>query len=88
MNESVSWPQALDAINNLELSMTWTTLGRELRALDAMNNFAWKTPSCELMSLDAMKNLGLYDISRSRSLAQGLKCYEQLWVVVDMNNSE
>ena len=28
------------------------------------------------------------DISYSRSLAQGFKCYEQLWVVVDMNDFE
>ena len=28
------------------------------------------------------------DISYSTSLAQGSKCYEQLWVVVDMNDFE
>ena len=31
--------KALDAMNNLGLSMTCATLGRELKALNAMNNF-------------------------------------------------
>ena len=30
--------RALDVMNNLGLSMTWKTIGRELRALDAMNS--------------------------------------------------
>ena len=40
------------------------TLGRELRALDAMNNsglwITWATMGRELRALDAMNNVGLW----------------------------
>ena len=55
----------------------------ELRALDVVNSSGLSmkegTLSHELKAID--------DISSSKPYAQGFRCYERLWVMVDMNDS-
>ena len=64
MNDSWSWAMALNFMNCIGLWMTWTTLGSELRALDATNNsglwLTWTTPSCELSILDVINSLKVW----------------------------
>ena len=59
-NNSSSWSQGLDFVNNLELWMTWTTPAQELKPLDTMTNsgllLTWKILGLEVKALDAMNS--------------------------------
>ena len=64
MKDSRTWAQAsLDAMHSSGFSMSWKTLGYQLRALNAMHNIgllmSWKPLGQQLRDLDAMHNLGL-----------------------------
>ena len=56
--------KALDVMNNSGLWMTWTTLGYELKPLDAMNRDVvdMKTSGLKLSALKVMNNLELWMI--------------------------
>ena len=74
------------------LWITWTTPGVELKALDVLNNLrlwmTWTTLGCKLRVLDAMNNLRMWMIwTTGCPWAQSSRCYEQLKVKVDVNDS-
>ena len=65
MNDSGSRElRHLDAMNNLEMWIIWTILGRELKALDSMNSSRLLMTSStlihELKALDVMNDLELW----------------------------
>ena len=73
-------------MNNLGLWLTWTTLGRKLRAIDAMNYLrmwmTWMTLCRELKALDARWYEQLMIL-----WPQAFGCFEWLRPLEDMNDS-
>ena len=93
MNYSESWAQGLDAMNSLGLWMTWATPGRDLKALDVMNNlelYEWyeqlRIPWVQVSRWYELLK-ALVEVNNSRSWAQGSRCHEQVRVMNDMNDS-
>ena len=71
-------------MNNYRLWLTWNTQGRELKALDVMDNLGmsmtWAALGLMLKPLEAMNN------SWSTLWAQISRCYEQLRAIDDMKD--
>ena len=83
----------LDAMNCSMLWMTWTTSGHELKARDAINNsglwLTWIILGHELRGLGSMNCLRLLMTWTTPGReSQGSRCYDQLEIVVDKNQSE
>ena len=77
-------------MHNLRLSMIRNTIGRELRALNAINRLGLsmplKTLDRELKALDTM-NSAMDDMGHSRLWDQSSRCYKVLKVMDEMNDS-
>ena len=66
-------------------------MGHDLNIVDTMNNLGlwltWTTLDRELKAPVTMNNWVVDTMGYSWLWAQGSKCYEQCWAMVDMNDS-
>ena len=71
--------------------MTWKTPGREVGALDAMDNLGlwttWTTQGCELRALYTMNTQSLVDMNDFKLASHAFRSYEQLMAMDDMSYS-